>query len=187
MTQYFRQLVELTESSGGDGVSQVHNFCIYFHVTVIFIFKMDVTMIQWWHQGSATDMHQLDRDIPYVILIQVLMTVTMMTTGFSDRHAPACSCGWGSQREWGARRLWACWRQRSVLHGVFGQIHTKGVFFALWTQDSLLQANRSLNPTLVTKSSKRNQQTGNACQKDLQFSLSKPNLNMILVHHIKTN
>ena len=29
ITQYFRQLVELTESSGGDGVSQVHAFHIH--------------------------------------------------------------------------------------------------------------------------------------------------------------
>ena len=45
----------------------------------------------------------------------------------------------------------------------------------------------SQKPKLVKKSSKRNQQTDNACQKDLQYSLSKHNSNMILLHHIKTN
>ena len=68
---------------------------------------------------------------PHVlIIIQDLMTVTMMTSGISDRHAPACRCGWGSQHKWGARRVWARWRQRSVLHACrFASNSHKGCFF----------------------------------------------------------
>ena len=152
ITQFSRQLVELTKSS---------LLLIRIHTTAVII-RMDVTLMQWWHQGT------LDGKIPFValfcvdhnpsydygyntmmiswfhngqasvgwkiphfwpfwcapfpnvmIITQVTMKGnTMVTSGFSNGHAPACGGGWGPQRQRGARGVWARWRTRSVLHGI---------------------------------------------------------------------
>ena len=170
--QYSRQLVELTESSGGDGVSQV----------LLYLSLISHHSFYTLWNGSHNDDTRVQQQ-----------TCTSWQLWVGVATWMGCQACLGLLT---AEVSLACFYKDCIF--VFAFMDTRQFTTCQMTARSLYQLAPqksccfkviylSKKPTLVKKSSKRNQQTGSACQKDLQFSFLKPNPNMILLHHIKTN